>query len=251
MPRGAGAKREREYKELKREFEKEGRYKGREEEVAARIVNKQRAQFGETKVEKRKDREGESPDRDLPIRDYQHKTTGEVERALSRISRSALKQVEQYEKEHKNRKGVLEAIDQRMNDGSSNGRHSSSGQSRRSRKRSSHRGRSHRSAKFGKSAKSHKSGGYDHAARNTTDHDLIRRWAEARGAKPSAVIRTESDGDVGIIRLDFPDYSGDRSLEEISWKDWFKKFEDAELVFVYQDRTAGGNRSNFNKLINR
>jgi hypothetical protein len=49
MPRGASPKREREYKELEHKFEQEGRYKGREEEVAARIVNKQRAEAGETK----------------------------------------------------------------------------------------------------------------------------------------------------------------------------------------------------------
>jgi hypothetical protein len=49
MPRGASPKREREYNELKEKFHEEGRYEGREEEVAARIVNKQRAQKGETK----------------------------------------------------------------------------------------------------------------------------------------------------------------------------------------------------------
>lgn len=49
MPAGANRKREREYQELKDEFRKEHRYPGREEEVAARIVNKQRAAAGETK----------------------------------------------------------------------------------------------------------------------------------------------------------------------------------------------------------
>ena len=49
MPRGASPKREREYNELKEKFHEEGRYQGREEEVAARIVNKQRAEKGETK----------------------------------------------------------------------------------------------------------------------------------------------------------------------------------------------------------
>jgi hypothetical protein len=49
MPKGASPKREHEYKELEHKFEQEGRYKGREEEVAARIVNKQRAESGETK----------------------------------------------------------------------------------------------------------------------------------------------------------------------------------------------------------
>jgi hypothetical protein len=49
MPRGASPKREREYKKIEKKVEKEGRYKGREKEVAARIVNKQRAKAGETK----------------------------------------------------------------------------------------------------------------------------------------------------------------------------------------------------------
>ena len=49
MPKGASPKREREYNELKGEFKKEHRYPGREEEVASRIVNKQRAEHGETK----------------------------------------------------------------------------------------------------------------------------------------------------------------------------------------------------------
>jgi hypothetical protein len=49
MPRGSSQKREREYDKLKTEFKKENRYPGREEEVAARIVNKQRKHVGETK----------------------------------------------------------------------------------------------------------------------------------------------------------------------------------------------------------
>ncbi|MES2163242.1 MAG: hypothetical protein V4476_18960 [Pseudomonadota bacterium] len=55
MPKGASPKREREYKELEHKFEEEGRYPGREEEVAARIVNKQRAEAGEAKDSKPKE----------------------------------------------------------------------------------------------------------------------------------------------------------------------------------------------------
>jgi hypothetical protein len=54
MPRGTSPKREREYKELEQRFEEEGRYRGREKQVAARIVNKQRARFGETKKAKKR-----------------------------------------------------------------------------------------------------------------------------------------------------------------------------------------------------
>jgi hypothetical protein len=49
MPAGSSPKREHEYDKLKKEFKQEHRYPGREEEVAAKIVNKQRREAGETK----------------------------------------------------------------------------------------------------------------------------------------------------------------------------------------------------------
>ncbi len=113
MPRGASPKREREYEELKDKFHHSGRYKGREEEVAARIVNKQRSEYGETKAEKKKDAKGESPDRNLPIDNYQHLTIPQVTKQLDDLSKKDLRKIESYEKKHKNRKGVLEAIDRK------------------------------------------------------------------------------------------------------------------------------------------
>lgn len=80
----------------------------------------------------------------------------------------------------------------------------------------------------------------------TTDHDKIRKWAEERGAKPAHVKLQE--GQIGIIRLDFPGYSG-QNLEHISWDDWFKKFDDSDLALLYQETTANGEKSNFNKII--
>lgn len=111
MPRGASPKREKEYEELKSRFQKSGRYGGRAKEVAARIVNKQRAQYGETKGEKVANRDGKSPDRVLPIRNYQHLTIPQVKTKLRTLTRGDLRQVENYEKKHKNRKGVLQAIE--------------------------------------------------------------------------------------------------------------------------------------------
>lgn len=52
MPRGASPKRERQYKHIKESAKRTGRYRGREEEVAARTVNKIRRQRGETKGQK-------------------------------------------------------------------------------------------------------------------------------------------------------------------------------------------------------
>jgi len=84
-----------------------------------------------------------------------------------------------------------------------------------------------------------------------TDHDEIRRWAEERDAKPAAVRRTEGHDDVGIIRFDFPGYSGGDSLEEIEWDEWFDKFDEKNLALVVQDTTTRGQTSNFNKLVSR
>lgn len=85
----------------------------------------------------------------------------------------------------------------------------------------------------------------------TTDHDEIREWAEARGAKPAAVAGTGKKGQTGLLRLDFPGYSGGGSLEEISWEEFFEKFDEQGLALLHQETTAGGQQSNFNKLISR
>jgi hypothetical protein len=85
----------------------------------------------------------------------------------------------------------------------------------------------------------------------TTDHDTIRRWAEERGGKPSEVISTAREGEVGIIRIDFPGFGGEGKLREIPWDDWFRKFDETSLAFVYEEQTADGQRSSFNKLVGR
>ncbi len=110
MPRGASPKREREYRELKHRFKEEGRYRGREAEVASRIVNKQRALYGETRGEKQKDRQGKSPDRGLPIANYQHLSVGGVRSKLRHLNKGQINRLKQYESRHKKRRTLLEAF---------------------------------------------------------------------------------------------------------------------------------------------
>lgn len=85
--------------------------------------------------------------------------------------------------------------------------------------------------------------------KTTTDHDEIRRWCEERGAKPSTVARTHKGNDVGLLRIDFPGYSGEGTLEEITWEEFFDKFDRSGLAFIYQEKTADGAKSNFCKLV--
>ncbi|HEU4604412.1 MAG TPA: hypothetical protein VFS24_20725, partial [Steroidobacteraceae bacterium] len=51
--------------------------------------------------------------------------------------------------------------------------------------------------------------------------------------------------DPGILRIDFPGFSGQQSLESISWDEWFEWFDRNELAFLYQDENR------FNKLVSR
>jgi hypothetical protein len=88
-------------------------------------------------------------------------------------------------------------------------------------------------------------------SKTTQDHDEIRRWAEARGAVPADVGSTEKKGQAGILRFEFPKAknANDSALNEISWDEFFEKFDASGLALVYQEKTASGETSNFNKLV--
>jgi hypothetical protein len=88
-------------------------------------------------------------------------------------------------------------------------------------------------------------------SKTTTDHDEIRRWAEARGAVPAEVQSTEKKGQPGIIRFEFPNAPkrNNDKLQEISWEEFFQKFDENDLELVYQEKTTKGQVSNFNKLV--
>ncbi|MEO3776192.1 hypothetical protein ABGB16_04900 [Micromonospora sp. B11E3] len=84
----------------------------------------------------------------------------------------------------------------------------------------------------------------------TTDHEVIRRWAEARGAVPATVDGTEHDGHPGVLRLDFPAGGREDRLREISWQEWLDTFDRRRLNFIYQEQRSDGRQSNFFRLEN-
>jgi hypothetical protein len=89
------------------------------------------------------------------------------------------------------------------------------------------------------------------SARATIDHDEIREWVESHGGTPAHVQSTGRGKSAGILRIDFPGFSGEGSLEPLEWDEFFERFEEAQLAFLYQDKTASGRPSNFNKLVKR
>jgi hypothetical protein len=91
-----------------------------------------------------------------------------------------------------------------------------------------------------------------HKSKQTTNHDEIRRWAEARGGKPATIAGTPKGGeDAGLLRIDFPTGASNPPLEPIEWDAFFEKFDKEKLAMVYQDETAEGGQSTFCKFVER
>ncbi|HEX3282077.1 MAG TPA: hypothetical protein VHR36_12660 [Pyrinomonadaceae bacterium] len=82
-------------------------------------------------------------------------------------------------------------------------------------------------------------------AKTTTNRQEIQAWVEERGGHPARVKDTE------VLRIDYPGYSGEDTLEEISWDDFFETFEASNLAFLYQEETKDGELSRFSKLVSR
>ncbi|HEX7828056.1 MAG TPA: hypothetical protein VF787_00290, partial [Thermoanaerobaculia bacterium] len=84
-------------------------------------------------------------------------------------------------------------------------------------------------------------------AQATTDHDEIRQWVEARGGHPARVAATGTSSDPGILRIDFPGYSGEDTLEEIEWEQFFEWFDRDGLALLLSDDAE----SRFSKFVSR
>ena len=88
-------------------------------------------------------------------------------------------------------------------------------------------------------------------SKTTTDHETIRQWAEERDGIPASVIGTGTGDEPGVLRIDFPDSGEDEQLEPIEWDDFFAKFDDSGLQFLYQETTDDGGVSRFCKFVNK
>jgi hypothetical protein len=130
---------------------------------------------------------------------------------------------------------------------SSRTRSGSTAKARGSRNLGASRSRTAKSAKTGKAK-----GQASRSANITTDHAEIQRWAQARNGSPAVVKKTHRGKEAeGILRIDFPGFSGAKTLEHIEWDEWCGIFDKHGLAFLYQERTADGKKSTFNKLVKR
>lgn len=72
-----------------------------------------------------------------------------------------------------------------------------------------------------------------------------------RGAAIRRRSRQHTSAGTPESSIDFPGYSGEQGLEPITWDEFFDKFEEKHLAFLYQDMTAEGQTSRFFKLVDR
>jgi hypothetical protein len=84
--------------------------------------------------------------------------------------------------------------------------------------------------------------------KSTTDHDEIRRWAEIRKGYPTFVA---GDTEADCLYITFPEWDDDERSEVVSWPEFFRKFDEAKLMFVYQEKTVSGKLSRLWKLVDR
>ena len=83
--------------------------------------------------------------------------------------------------------------------------------------------------------------------RRTIDHNEIRQWVEKHGGFPATVKETHEYGEAGLLRVDYPGFDGNDTLERISWDEWFRGFDNNQLSFLYQDESD----SRFSQLVSR
>ncbi|MBP1785868.1 hypothetical protein J3R08_005718 [Micromonospora sp. HB375] len=79
----------------------------------------------------------------------------------------------------------------------------------------------------------------------TRNHEVIQRWARARGAKPATIAGTERAGRPGVLTFNIPGYRESSRIREITWDDWFRTFDLRRLNLIYQEQMRDGRQSNF------
>jgi hypothetical protein len=81
-------------------------------------------------------------------------------------------------------------------------------------------------------------------SRITIDHQKIRQWVKERDGYPARVKGTAPPG---VVRIDYEGYSGEETLERISWEEFFKIFTEEKLAFLHSKNP----KSRFSKFVDR
>jgi hypothetical protein len=75
----------------------------------------------------------------------------------------------------------------------------------------------------------------------TTDHKMIRQWAGRWHARPATMKGRDAEPAEGkptaggVLRIRFPKDPDEKSLQPISWDEFFRRFEAEHLALEYLD----------------
>jgi len=176
----------------------------------------------------------------LPISGYDEMPLYQIREEAYGLSPAEVNVLQSYEEAHEGRDTLLRTFDTLKDDRSIEGTSRAEPRHGEGRRTTSARG----------TGTTREGSGRAGSSKRTTEHDLIREWAEERGVKPVSVRGTGRSGGPGVLRFDFEGYgAGSDELRPISWSEFFKKFDDNNLEFVYQDYTRDGRESRFFKFV--
>jgi hypothetical protein len=85
----------------------------------------------------------------------------------------------------------------------------------------------------------------------TTDPDVIRQWAEIRYGKPALLQEAGSEADEQRPGIVFPGFNYRTAYTEVSWQELFEQTVNADLVFLYQEKTEDGDLSHYGRFVTR
>lgn len=80
------------------------------------------------------------------------------------------------------------------------------------------------------------------ASQPTTDHQEIRDWAALNNAVPTEKLPQFVDGEPEVLRFMVREQAEDyKYVRLISWEEFFLKFDELGLSFVYDEGNSGAN----------
>lgn len=69
----------------------------------------------------------------------------------------------------------------------------------------------------------------------TTDHEEIRHWVEEHEGRPATETGSVGKNEGRVVKIFFPDQYTSNPVEEITWDEFFEKFEQEDLAFMYKE----------------
>jgi hypothetical protein len=82
----------------------------------------------------------------------------------------------------------------------------------------------------------------------TTDHSTIRRWADRRDGVPVSATPV-GDVEAGALSIAFTEST--TGAVAIPWERFFRRFEEANLAFVYEAEAYDGDTSHVYEFVDR